>query len=397
MIDQYFNEFDRSGTIFGAFGEYFSGEPNDIGLLILLNIEKTRLKIFAIDLLSKDIPESLNVLLKDIERGIRAYLQFQDILDISFSTPFSTSLEDILIGEFLNRHYCYYESLTYLRESILSLLDINTLASITLLRPFLELSIAHLYWYITGNSDNFKKYYLWVSGSDKHKQSFSKMLYVIYNKLPSKDFIDEKRFKLLIDTLKNIYKSLCSYNHIPKIEESFTIMNGNASKISYENFYYVLLTINLLLKQLIYLYILAYEMILFPVDIIGKWGFNGPVGLFIDKCNYKVIEKYIGKNNLEKIKESLKESDSVKSLLSWYNESPRLSENEIENSWLEFIKECKIDPSKLPTIKEQRIAYYKAHTRVTKWCLNYSNFNCSPNLEISDEISDKLLKKIVDW
>lgn len=34
-----------------------------------------------------------------------------------------------------NRHYCYYESLVYLRESASCWMSGNTLAAVTLLRP----------------------------------------------------------------------------------------------------------------------------------------------------------------------------------------------------------------------------------------------------------------------
>ncbi len=84
-----------------------------------------------------------------------------------------------------NRHYCFFESVVYLRESVVSLYDKNVLASLAILRPFLELSVFHIYWYLRCHDDTYEAYYKWID-SGKTKVSYSKAMKFIFQQLPAK-------------------------------------------------------------------------------------------------------------------------------------------------------------------------------------------------------------------
>jgi hypothetical protein len=287
MILTWFSEFDPKG--FGAVGEYFEGAPPDVSLAQLLDFDSKNLKPFSRDLLDIDnLPQNFSASFAELRWGIRAYLQFQDVLNYTFTIDANMkSSIKFDASTFFNRHYCYYESLVYLRESVVSWLDRNVLAALTLLRPFLELSIFHLYWYLTSESENYKSYYEWLkSEGSKGKPGLTKAIGVVFDKLPTKGWVEGKRLDELKQVIKNLYRGLCAYNHTPKLDESIAAKSGGLGNVAYESFLYALYTTNILLRQIVYLFILAYPMSMFPVAGYKKWGFSGPVGSFFDRCNF---------------------------------------------------------------------------------------------------------------
>jgi hypothetical protein len=110
---RYFN----SGSSYWGYGEYVTGDNDlDISLPALLNLKDEDIKSygkFILELLKAE--ESF----LELKAGIRAYSQFQDI--------FGISLQDT--ETWANRHYCFYESLVYLKESVVSWLDKNILGA----------------------------------------------------------------------------------------------------------------------------------------------------------------------------------------------------------------------------------------------------------------------------
>lgn len=176
-----FEHFSEPGIrAFISYGEYYEGAPKDVPLSSLLGINTKDLKQFTKALFETDeSSEGLQNLLSELSRGISALFQFQDILDISLDENGSP---------LVSRHYCYYESLIYLRESVVSWLDKNVLAALTLLRPFLELSVLHLYWHIRCRLSSYKSYYDWLTlyGSDRGKPSFKASLDYVLKNLPKR-------------------------------------------------------------------------------------------------------------------------------------------------------------------------------------------------------------------
>jgi len=373
------------GISFSSIGEYFTRKPKLIDIFDLLNIEKNKVRKSSYKLL-----KGSNKLIKNVTWGIRSYLQFQDIL--------SVSLSDDKNEEIINRHYCYYESIIYLRESIISLLDRNLLASITLLRPFLELSILNLFWYLNCENKGYGKYYLWLKGNNKYKKKFDGTVNYIFKNIPSKEYIDKKKLKMIEIILKNTYKTFGRYSHSPQLEYSFTLRKGFSSKFSLEDFYYIPNILFIVLNQIVYLYVNIYPLSLFPIDGYEKWGFSGPVGLFFDDQNYKILEKFLGIKNINKLKKQLKLTEKVKGMLDWYQKLPRLSLKEIEESWKRFRKNSGYSHN--IRIKEKRLALFKAYHRGIGWSLSYinkKNLNNDYYANISDEIINKIKDSVINW
>ncbi len=198
---------------FGALGEYGEREAPVIPLTSLLNISSENIKPFTKDILDTDTEqrsELFQASMNELSRGLHALLQFQDILDVSL---------DPHDNDIINRHYAYYESLVYIRESIVSWLDGNALSALILLRPFQELTTLHLYWYLRCRHSTYEPYYSWLR-DNRGKPSFLRALNYVCKNMPSKGYVSEKRLKELKQVLGNIYKELSVYHHVTKMNES---------------------------------------------------------------------------------------------------------------------------------------------------------------------------------
>lgn len=370
---------------FSAIGEYFDGSPPDVSLQNILAIGDKDLKQFSRELLKIDDSQTgVSDLLAELAGGVRAYFQFQDILAVSI---------EIDTLPWFNRHYCYYESLVYLRESIVSWLDRNVLAALTLLRPFLELSVFHLYWYLRCEDKHYKPYYDWLKG-EKGKPPFANALNYVFDTLPAREWVEDKRLHELKQVIRHLYKGLCAYNHTPKMDESIAAKSGGLGNIAYETFYFAVYITNMLLRQIIYLFMLVYPMCMFPVEGYKKWGFSGPLGLFFDKCNFAILEAYIGSENVAVLKQSLSCVPKVKSLIEWFDEIPTLSDDEIEADWQRFRRDSHMQKENdhLP----QRLAICKSHSRALGWFMNYM-MEPPPDDGVPEEIYKLAERRMKNW
>lgn len=357
----------------------------------MLGLNTQDLKQFTKNLLdSNELFEDAQALLSELSRGISALFQFQDILDVSLDENGS-----ILV----NRHYCYYESLVYLRESVVSWLDKNVLAALTLLRPFLELSVLHLYWYLQCRTSSYKPYYDWLTRytSGRGKPNFQSALDYVFDNMPTKGWVKEQRVRELKQVIQKLYRNLCSYHHTPKMEESVAAASGGLGSISLESFFYYSHTTNILLYQVVYLFILTYPMSLFPVDKHEKWGFSrGPVGLFFDKVNYGRLESYIASENTNALKQSLRNLPDVESLIAWFGNLPTLSDKELDTEWEQLERQ-------IPSLREanaidlrRRLAVMRAFERTQAWALNYI-LEQAQDREIPDRVAQNLKTRLRNW
>lgn len=387
-----FEYFSKPGTrSFFGFGEYFEGTPQDVPLASLLGLNTQDLKQFTKNLLdSKELSQDIQALLSELSRGISAIFQFQDIHDVSLDEKGSP---------ILGRHHCYYESLIYLRESVVSWLDRNVLAALTLLRPFLELSVLHLYWYLQCRTDTYKPFYDWLTRyrGDRGRPSFRVALDYVFENVPSKGWGDEKRAQELRQIFQKLYGSLCSYHHAPKMDESVAAESGGFGSVSLKSFFYYLHTANILLHQIVYLYILSYPMSLFPVNRYEKWGFEGgPVGLFFDEVNYGRLEAYVSSENATILKQSLKHVPDVVSLTTWFDSLPNLTYEELDMDWERIQRENPSLKETNSTDLRYRLAIMRAFKRSAAWALNYI-FEQTRDSGIPDDLSENLRRRIRNW
>lgn len=376
---EWFNP-ERSVT---ASGYYLPPGDNSLKTIITsfigLNLEN--IKPFTQAVIDNE--RSLN-LLDHAVKGMLAYSEFQDILSIRLGNDHSKENRD----EIASRHYCFYESVYYLRQSFASWLDGNVLASVTLLRPFMELSVMHVYWELL---DDTKKYYEWFEGK-KESPQFKQLVDNSFNRLKGREDADLSRIDLLSDTIKSLYKSLCRYNHTPRLDDSVASMNYGNSSISLEAFQYYLAELTIILHQMVFLFVLTYPMSLFPVDRYRKFGLEGIAGVYFDKQNYEFLSSFLGEESLKKLKDQLKNNNHVVQMIDAFEAFPDLSEEELEKQWTSLKKELKIQQANSTDV---RIGVAKASNRALAWATNY--FNIRPNVSIDDAKIEKAVNKLNNW
>lgn len=339
---------------------YYSKSPINVNLKQIIGIE-SELTSPYIEKLSRFCGN--DILLRDNLMGYECYQQFQDILD-------TLVFEDAPI---LHQNYCYFESIVYLREIITSWANQNLLASMVLLRPFLELSILHLYWRTISEKDNYKSFSKWFYNKENTKPQFKKQLETVIFDLKNIHPGGNDLLELIHNSLITNYKAFNPYQHSPALGES--IINKvriNQSKQLPELFMIPEL-LQTLLKNIILLYIFSYPMIVFPVDRYKKWGFDkGPVGIFGNFSNYYVIESFLVQDELKMIIEILKKSEKVVNFLEYFNNLPYLSKKEIDKMWIDYVS-SDLNAENLMKISNtnERLQIAMMQQRIFQWVMIY--------------------------
>ena len=195
------NKFAHESPFIGIAG-YFHGEQPGFPITKILNIKKEELNSFGkkrtaeVNCCGKEI----NSYLEKLKFGVHAYMQFQDLLDQSLTMADEKDIEKDL---FHCRHYCYFESLVYLRQCVISLLNNNVISSLVLMRPFLELSMLNLYWHYLSKKKGVYRLTEWMKG-ERGKPPFKNSLeYVMKNHLEMTSKI-EKSINIVKDHLEKI-------------------------------------------------------------------------------------------------------------------------------------------------------------------------------------------------
>lgn len=388
FLEKWFPDVDRRQ--YSAVGEYFTGAPPKARLEDVLELDVQNCSAFGKDLLSLDHEaKTLTPQLEQLAAGIRAYIQFQDLLDLKLNTSAS---QDSL----LNRHYCYFESLMFLREAGRCLVDGRVLATMALCRPFIEIGVLHLYW--KGRGENsFEPYYQWLLGKE-NRPPFRNALESVITTAKQDGAGPPARLDELQQVLRSLFASSSSFNHIPSHDESFTQFGKGHAPALY-SFVYALSSLNIAIRQMILLYAVSYPMSMFPVDGYPRWGFSGPVGLFADHCTHSNVAQYLGNETVSSLQTNFRDTASVKSLMDWFNSLPTLSPIELEVTWKGWSENQ--DPQHMPQTVGERIAQQKAFLRTTGWGLNYvvpssledSIFDASN----PDTLSDFLKNRLGSW
>lgn len=373
-FDDFFN--DNNSIPFYSYVELQSTEPIEMNIGEIFEINSSEISEFGNVLLSNDIPDGLKTILSKISWAIRAYIGFQDIFDFKSSIDWDEKRDDIEVYARqlcdFNKNYCFFESIAYLKEAIVCLLDGRFLATMVLLRPFLELSVANIYWTIKSERESSSQFYKWLLGNKKYKQSFSKMIDYYYENCDSLKMLDKNGLEENKKCIKEIYRRLCSYNHTPILEESMISHSGNTGGKSHAFFSELLSLFSEMLFCVNFIYLLNYPMALFPQDIYRHFGyFGGPMGLFFDEFNYAIIEKYFGKEVILLLTKAL-ESYSIKDDLISFIEDKMLNDEEMEQSWQEFVTDY-LNNRKYYDLKDHagRVTLCKAHIRGFRISTNY--------------------------
>ena len=264
--------------------------------------------------------EKLADLHREVAWAAQALIEFADLADFTPSEK----------GRLLYKNYLYFEAVSALREATVGLLNGSPRASTGLLRTVLEMLMLHCWWQMRisrkGNSEQFDD---WLAGQ-RAKPRFRD---VIANNF---EWLGIPREADATDHVDQTYRRLCSYVHAPIRRESVTILNqGNVGQVGVGVLrHWLSLARDVLLislEQLVHLY----PQCLFPVDIVRKFGFNPPVGMYFDKFNFVPLQAVFGEEAIETYRVRLKDREIVESAMNFHRSRPDLTREEILETWNE--------------------------------------------------------------
>ncbi len=298
----------------------FRKPPDHLSLLQVWDILETELSptaIQAVNILDKgDLKDSS--LHRDVVWSAAAIQEFQDLLDLILPKR----------GRFFNVHYLFFESLSALRESVLSGLNGQFHASLAVLRASLETYTFHLWWQQRLKfEDSFETFYDWLFGS-KNSPPFRNVIDSVFEQVELPPSGSTK------ETFDAVYANLCAYAHKPLIDQAVTVRKGtNLTIMNSEILYFWLDLLQRTHKVILDLAIYASPMALFPVPIHTKFGFGGPLGVFFDDQNHFVLKQALGSDRTEAYRQFYESREPVATLLPWFSEFPDKNEAEILASW----------------------------------------------------------------
>ncbi len=258
----------------------------------------------------------------DLKWKLSAYLAVQDV----FPSPIIRSRNDLTL---FRQWYFYYEAKYILIEAILSGLNGFHAALGLLLRLFLEFSLLqnHLYRKICENND-------YSVIDDYFDQKFNPNWSTILNGcLPQNSFCKPIRKRLdihlkgLSQSSTHPYQPIYSPKHI----------GAFVPEQSLEGLFFSF-KISMILEPVLWMYFVNFPMLFHPVDIEKKFGFNYPVGLFIDEQGATILKKSIPEEDYILFYEYSKNSDDYKNYMDFYNSRENLNHEQILATW---DKECK--------------------------------------------------------
>lgn len=294
---------------------------NPPSLLKILQLNEKLLSTCAvktIDYLEKEkTEEDTPIKYSDFKWSILAFFTIQDIFEAFI-------FDESALKNMFQQWYFYYESKYLFMELVLCWLNGFYKAESSLLRSFTEFNLLQLYFFrITKVTQSYKTL----------NQYFEKRIApgwgtLLTKSLPKDDFCKsiKMRLKSALDGLSQ--KSVHPYH--PSFSNK---QNGNMTPGPCLEGVYSWVHIHLVLQPVLWAYYVNFPMLFVPVDLLRKFGFSGPVGLFIDKSQHIIIKNSLSDESYKEFENYAKNQEDVKNLLSWFNSNDDLTDDQILDSW----------------------------------------------------------------
>lgn len=251
----------------------------------------------------------------DFRWKLSAFLHVQDILD----APLYQSKE---LKTLFEQYYFYYESRSLLGESFLAGLNGLYTASDALLRPFLEFSLIQNYYYrvsqLSRSYADFEKFLI-----DRRLPSWNT---VMKKAVPRDDFCRPIRLRVS-SHLAALSQSVL---HVYHPEDSSQQSRQKSHGHSIEGLFFWHKT-RLIVDAALWVYYVNFPMLFYPIDVLRKFGFNGPVGVFADFQTAHFVQKSLSATDYEAFKAY--GYNECELTLEWARSRPDLSDNNIRSSW----------------------------------------------------------------
>lgn len=289
-------------------------------LLNILGLDEEILSRTAketIKILEESIGSEPDQYYDDFKWKLTAFLQLQDVFDLQLHKIGQ-------ITSIFHLWYFYYESKYILIESLLCGLNGFYIASNLLLRLFLEFNLRQNYYYrLICDQRSYHQLEEYIKYA-KHQNWNT----VLNQCLPNDKF--SKPIKFRLKTHFEFLSKASAHPYHPDLSPKQH--SGFVPEPSLEGIFFWQGT-RLILEAVNWVYFVNFPMLFHPVDTLKKFGFNIPVGFFIDKMIGHVIKKSMSTSDYKQFLEYSNNQESVKACLDFYNSRKNMSKNEILKSW----------------------------------------------------------------
>lgn len=244
---------------------------------------------------------------------LAAFKHIQDIL----WTPFYET-DDFM--RMFHVHYFYYESRRLLREAVLSSLNGLAAASSALARPILEFALLHNYYVRVTNARSdygpVAKYF-----RDGIKPSWSTLL-----RLGIADSAFSRPIRFRVQQHLTGLSDSCAHPYHPR----FAI--GSREPVALEALMSWYL-IDMILECALWVYYVNYPMLFFPIDFERRFGYNGPVGLFIDETGGCYVRRSLSPSDHSAFAQHAASLEETQDVLRSLDSHPLLTDEQIVATW----------------------------------------------------------------
>lgn len=246
-----------------------------------------------------------------------AFLSVQDVFDAPLVQG-----NDLL--SLFRQWYFYYESKYLLIESILCGLNGFMGAVGSLLRLFLEFNLLQHFFF--RNIDNTSSYQVLEDYCTKGVNPNWNT--VINGAMPANSFTKpiKKRIQLHLRSLAENG----SHPYHPTFAQQRT-GSGLPEPTLERIFFHAWLS--LILEPVLWLYYVNFPMFFQGVNIERKFGFSGPVGIFVDEQVTKIIRKTLNEGDFNAFCQNSRRQQKVLDLLRSYGEGKDMTDEEILQTW----------------------------------------------------------------
>lgn len=255
---------------------------------------------------------------KDFKWALTAFNEMQDVFD----SPLLPSHQSQL--NLFHLWYFYFESRYLLGESLLSGFLGLYAASNVLLRLFVEFSVLQLYYYNVSHRSN---------SYARLEEYFKRGIHPSWNTALQKALPDESFARPIKSRLDFHFKGL-SQSAVHSYHPTFSPRkHAEAPGMpSLEGIFFWQLT-KIVLQGVLWGYCVNFPMLFRPLDVVRKFGFNWPVGVFVDAKVAKAIERGLGPKDYKRFLAFAQKHEHVQDLTEWWGSRVDLSDAEVTASW----------------------------------------------------------------
>lgn len=366
---------DQETNVIGGFATSITekSEIHSVPLASILNLDSSKFSEEAkiiIDSLENDPDFPFFEEYQSLKWKIISLITIQDVFPGTIYSDFDQET-------WAARTYFYYEGLHLLREYFYCGFNNYLSASEHLLRTFIEFNIKQNYFdhicYQRNSYAPLKKYF-----KDGISPSGIKMANAY---LPNGEFAKpiKKKIQLILGKLSS------SSSHAYKPIDS----NRGKGKLQHEysmDTIYFWVTLNYTINIVLWSYYLMYPTLFKPREIIRKFGFNYPMGAFIETFQNASIKHSLSPQDYKTFEKYALDSEIISDLDAFYELQPDLTNEQILSSWT--------DENSLNDINSGYIYLVAKYRAINELLAVRCTFDLdTPN----DEKLEKLMKDIVEY